>query len=214
MVSMNAADYQRTLERGIFYRINLPIKKPGAYQLRTAVRDQATNKVGAANQFIEVPDLKKVPLALSGIMLRGVNAPSVEQPEPTTAGENAAQHGEGRVEESDAQANAVVRRFRAGQVIEYGYLIYNAGLERVTRRPQLETQLRLYRDGQKVYEGRSLPMETANQADVGRLVAGGTMRLGSVLVPGDYDLQVIIRDLANKEKPRLVTQWIDFEIIK
>lgn len=214
MVSMNEADYKRTLERGIFYRINLPIKKPGAYQLRTAVRDSLSNKVGAANQFIEVPDFKKLPLSLSGIILRGASAPAVEQPEPTTAGENAASHPEGRVEESDAQSNAVVRRFRPGQVIEYGYLIYNAALDKATGRPRLETQLRLYRDGQKIFEGRPWALDTATQADLARLVAGGTMRLGSQLTPGDYDLQVIIRDLANKDKPRAVTQWIDFEILK
>jgi VWFA-related protein len=214
MVSMNQADYKRTLERGIFYRINLPIKKPGAYQLRTAIRDSQSNKVGAANQFIEVPDFKKTPLALSGIILRGASAPAIEQPEPTTAGENAARHTEGRVEESDAQSNAVVRRFQPGQVIEYGYLIYNAALDQATRRPRLETQLRLYRDGQKIFEGRSWALDTATQADLARLAAGGTMRLSSQLTPGDYDLQVIIRDLANKDRPRAVTQWIDFEILK
>ena len=213
-VSMNEADYHRTLERGIFYRISLPIKKPGAYQLRTAVRDRMSKKVGAANQFIDVPDLKKTALALSGIIVRGESVPSANQPEPTTAGERAASNREGRVEEVDAQANPIVRRFRRGQVIEYGYLIYNAALDKATRRPLLETQLRLYRDGHKVFDGRIKSLETTRQPDLTRLVAGGTMRLGNELAPGDYDLQVIIRDLANKDKPRLATQWIDFEIIK
>jgi hypothetical protein len=213
-VSMNEADYKRTLERGIFYRISLPIKKPGAYQLRTAVRDRVSKKVGAANQFIEVPDLKKTPLALSGIILRGVDAPAIEQPEPTTAGERAASRREGRVEESDAQSNAVVRRFHSGQVIEYGYLIYNAALDKATRRPLLETQLRLYRDGHKIFDGRITSLEITGQSDLARLVAGGTLRLSHDLAPGDYDLQVITRDLANKNKPRLATQWIDFEIVK
>jgi VWFA-related protein len=213
-VSMNAADYTRTLERGIFYRISLPIKKPGAYQLRTAARDRTSKKVGAANQFIEVPDLKKTPLALSGIIVRGESLPSANQPEPTTAGEQTASNREGRVEEIDAQANPVVRRFRRNQVFEYGYLIYNAALDKATRRPLLETQLRLYCDGHKVFDGRVKSLETTRQPDLARLVAGGTLRLGNELAPGDYDLQVIIRDLANKDKPRLATQWIDFEIIK
>jgi VWFA-related protein len=211
-VSMNDADYRRTLERGIFYRVALPIKKPGAYQLRAAVRDQNSKKVGSANQFIEVPDMKKTPLALSGIIMRRVSTPPTGQPEPASA--RAVSNGEGRVEETDAQANAVVRRFRCGQVIDYGYLIYNAPLDKASRRPMIETQMRLYRDGKEVFEGRVAPLNTAAQPDLARLVAGGTLRLGKELAPGDYDLQVIIRDLANRDKPRLATQWIDFEIVE
>src|SRR4030095_3517884 len=55
VVHMTEREYQHTLKAGIFYRVNLPIKKPGAYQLRTAVRDSASLKLGSANQFIEVP---------------------------------------------------------------------------------------------------------------------------------------------------------------
>ena len=51
--------------------INLPVKKPGAFQLRIAVRDVPTGRVGSANQFIEVPNLNKNRLALSGIYLAG-----------------------------------------------------------------------------------------------------------------------------------------------
>lgn len=99
-------------------------------------------------------------------------------------------------------------------MIEYGYLIYNAKPDKATRRPLVETQLRLYRDGKKVFDGRVKPLDTAGQTDLARLVAGGTLRLGGELVPGDYDLQVIVRDLANRDKPRLATQWTDFEIVK
>jgi hypothetical protein len=213
-VSMNDADYRRTLERGIFYRVALPIKKPGAYQLRAAVRDHSSKKLGAANQFIEVPDMKKSPLALSGIIMRRTHTSPTAAVEAANASDRGVSNSEGRIEETDPQANAVVRRFRRGQVIEYGYLIYNAPLDKASRRPMIETQMRLYRDGQRVFEGRLAAMNTAMQPDLARLVAGGTLRLGNELAPGDYDLQVIIRDLANRDKPRLATQWIDFEIVQ
>jgi len=33
-------------------------------------------------------------------------------------------------------------------------------------------------------------------------------------VPGDYVLQVIVKDMLADEKHRTVTQWMDFEIVK
>ena len=56
-----------TLESGIFYSVNLPIKKAGAYQLRDGRPRSTSKRIGSANQFIEVPDVKKGRLTLSGI---------------------------------------------------------------------------------------------------------------------------------------------------
>jgi hypothetical protein len=32
--------------------------------------------------------------------------------------------------------------------------------------------------------------------------------------PGDYVLQVIVKDLLAKEKQQIAAQWIDFEVVK
>jgi len=58
-----------------------PLKKPGAYQLRAAVRDVTTKKLGAANEFIDVQDVKKGKLTLSGVIVRGAEAASAGTPE-------------------------------------------------------------------------------------------------------------------------------------
>ncbi|HKP84481.1 MAG TPA: VWA domain-containing protein [Blastocatellia bacterium] len=213
-VSMSDKDYRRTLETGIFYRVNLPIKKPGAYQLRTAVRDHTSKKIGSANQFIEVPDVKKGRLTLSGMIVRGAETPSVNSPDAASAAAQAADTKEGRVEEGDGQAGPAVRRFRRGMVIEYGYMIYNAQTDKATGGQQLETQLRLYRDGRQVYASPVKPLKTVSEADSKRLIAGGSLRLGTDLVPGDYVLQVVVTDKLAKDKKQLVTQWTDFEIVK
>ncbi|MGA9770031.1 MAG: VWA domain-containing protein [Blastocatellia bacterium] len=210
-VSMSDRDYQRTLESGIFYRVNLPIKKPGAYQLRTAVRDQTSKKIGSANQFIEVPDVKKGRLALSGMIVRGA---SESVPEPVSVAEQAVSNKEGRIDEVDPQAGPAVRRFQRGRVIEYGYMIYNAQPDKSTGQPQLETQLRLYRDGRQVYASPVKQLKTISDADKMRLVAGGSIRLGGDLTVGDYILQVVVTDKLGKDKKYVTTQWIDFEIVK
>ena len=55
----------------------------------------------------------------------------------------------------------------------------------------------------------AIPFNT--QGDIG---AGGRLQLGSVMVPGEYALQMIVTDLLAKEKERVAAQWIDFEIVE
>lgn len=208
ILSMSDKDYRRTLEKGIFYRINLPIKKPGAYQLRTAVLDHGSKKLGSANEFIEIPDLKKGRLTLSGLIVRGSDSLSSAADEKQAIGQ------EGRVEEVDPQASPAVRRLGRGMITEYGYVIYNAKVDKTTGKGQLETQMKLYRDGRLVYDGGMRPYDPKQQTDLRHLVAGGSVRLGSDLTPGEYALQVIVIDRLAKEKERMATNWIDFEIVR
>ena len=56
--------YENALKHGVTYSISVPIKKPGAYQLRTALRDVDSNRIGSASQFVEVPDINKKRLDL------------------------------------------------------------------------------------------------------------------------------------------------------
>jgi VWFA-related protein len=209
VVRMTEREYEHTLKTGIFYRVNLPIKKPGAYQLRTAVRDSASLKVGSANQFIEVPDLTKGKLALSGLIVRGSASSS-----PPQMPDRAANTNEGRTEESDPQASPAVRRFRQGMIVEYAYAIYGAKPDRTTGRPELATQLRLYRDDKLVFDGGLRSYDPQTQRDLKQLFAGGSIKLGRDLTPGDYSMQVIVTDKLAKEKDQLSSAWIDFEIVQ
>jgi len=72
ILRFDETEYKKFLERGLVTSFTLPIKNPGAYQVRLAVRDVATERVGSANQFIEVPNLKKNNLTLSGMALENV----------------------------------------------------------------------------------------------------------------------------------------------
>src|SRR5207237_3622334 len=63
--------YKRTLRDGLVYYVTVPVKKPGSYQLRMSLRDTNSERIGSASQFVEVPDLKKNRLALSGLALSG-----------------------------------------------------------------------------------------------------------------------------------------------
>ncbi len=106
-----------------------------------------------------------------------------------------------------------MRRFERGQVMEYAFAIYNAQLS-AAGKPNVQTQVRLFRNGQQIFSGEVKPLDVTGQPDLKRLAAGGAMQLGKEMEPGEYVLQVIVTDPLAKEKYRIATQWIDFEIIK
>lgn len=47
-MSVNQENYKKMVEDGFVYYFTFPVKKPGAYQLRIAVRDTTSNLVGSA----------------------------------------------------------------------------------------------------------------------------------------------------------------------
>ena len=200
--------YQKALDSGLVYSLNVPIKKAGAYQLRVAVRDDKSQKVGTASQFINIPDIRKERLTLSGIALSSYD-PKEEKGLAGELNQQASGHSAG-----DATlTQAALRRFRAGHVLRFAYAIYNAMAERGTGRRLLTTQIKLYREGQEIYAGRETPYGANGQADPERLVAEGALQLGG-LQPGDYVLQVIVTDALAKGKNRTTSNWIDFEVVK
>jgi len=213
-VLVRGEQYRSARRDGITFGINLPIKKPGAFQLRIAVLDVPTDRVGSANQFIEVPNLSKNRLTLSGLYLAGNTnrrlsnaAAQATSGGATTPVSNA---NEGELPESEAQAGPAVRSFRPGMMIDYGYEAYNVRLDRASDRAQLQMQVRLFRENQQVFS--SPTMNVSGQPNAKRVVAIGHLQLGQNLKPGDYVLQVIVTDVAEKDKARFASQWIPFEI--
>lgn len=211
--------YKRAVRDGIVYYVTVPVKKAGAYQLRISLRDSATDRLGSASQFIEVPDLKKNRLALSGIVVRGLNANQTSTTNASAANQNNApvvnpnQTDEG-TDSGSAEASPVVRHIRQGMNLAYGFVIYNAHVDKNNSQPRLTTQVRVFRGSTLVFTGKENPFNVSDQSDPKRLIAGGRIRIGTDLEPGEYALQVIVTDLNADEKHRTTTQWMDFEIVK
>jgi len=209
-IQVGAKEFQRALKEGLVYIVTLPAKKPGAYQLRIAVRDHATEKVGSANQFIDIPDVKKGRLALSGMTIRGVRPAasmnSGAEPASSILKSNAVD------ELNDPLTGPAGRHLQSGMVMNYAYFVYNAQLDKTTRLPVLSTQLRLFREGAMIFAGQLNEYKGAPQKDSKQLVGGGSFKLGSDLPPGEYVLQVIVIDHLAKSGHQVATQWIDFDI--
>ena len=207
--------YQRVLRDGLLYFLTVPIKRPGVYQLRVALRDQSSERVGSASQFVDVPDFKNNRLALSGIILKGTDQPAARSSTsanvpPTSNQSNGADSGE-TVEPGNS---AAVRQFQTGQVLQYAYAVYNARLDKVSQKPQVQIRMRLFLNGQPLSAPTAQPVNLDQQQDLKRLNVAGGIRLSANLAPGEYLLQVIATDPLADEKHRVATQWIDFQIVK
>jgi len=209
-VRVEANRFKQVLKDGFTYNVTVPVKKSGAYQLRIAVRDDASSKVGSAAQFITVPEFKKDRLALSGLLMK---AEPLAKYRPGVASDLDGSSND-PVDKTDPVTSTAVRQFRTGMAMLYAFIIYNAKLDKASGKPQLTTQVRLFRNGQLFFTGKELPYDPSGQTDSQRLGAGGAIQLGTDMTPGEYVFQIIVTDQLAKEKHRTATQWMDFEIVK
>jgi hypothetical protein len=196
---------ERLRREGMDYVLNVPVKRQGGYQLRVAVRDTGSGKIGTASRFVEAPDFEGGGLALSGLMI-SVSLPGAE-------GVNKAALTTRPADAAEVESGPAVRRLRQGMMFDYGLVVYNAQPDRATGRPKLTTQVFLFRGGKQVYAGTSMPLDTSGLSDLRRVVAGGRIQLGAATEPGEYALQVVVTDAA-RSKPVILSQWLDFEVVR
>lgn len=198
--------YKQVMEEGFVYSFIFPVKKAGSFQMRVAVTDTVSSKIGSASQFVEAPDLKKGRLFTSGIVLENfVEDPSKEPLQHLTVNDITIGKGDPRTDTSQ-------RKFQHGTFLRYILEIYNAKLDK-TQKPNLQTQIRVFRDGKPVLNTAPKPLDIGDQKDMARLLFGGKLALGKDLPVGEYILQVIVKDNLAKEKNNLSSQWVQFEIV-
>ena len=188
-LSLSESEYQQATHNGMSLRIDMPVKGPGAYQVRIATRDIKSGKIGSAGQFVDVPDLKKNRLATSGIVLG-------------TAGFS------GR-DVNEALDRVSLRSFDPNTDLHFALVAYNA-----SSTSNLVMEAGLLRDGKSVYSGSEVPIDVSKQTDQNRLLLHGSIRLRPEFELGDYYLQIVITDKTAKNKAAPLVQWIEFEIVK
>lgn len=208
IANVNDEDLRRLRRDGFVYHFIFPVKKPGPYQYRVALRDPTTGSIGSASQFVEIPNLKKKRLTLSSIVVENMSeakwASLQDKATASAAGDNS-------IDVTDPMTDTSRRVFRSGTVLRYGFDIYNASVER-GRAPQLASRIRIFRDGKLIFDGKDIVVPVEGQRDLTRLNMSGAVTLGTVMQPGDYVLQVVVTDRLAKQKHSIATQFIQFEI--
>ena len=184
-IKLEENQYENIRKTGLIYTVQHPIKKPGAYQIRVAVRDGGSGLAGSANQFMEIPNLAKKRLMMSGLFMSA--------------------------KDGAIGSNSAVRIFHPGQQVIYAFQVLNAKTEGADD-AKLTSQVRLFRDGEKFYEGKLLDLKLGQIGPAARHYTGGQLSLGAKLAPGEYVMQVLVTDKLAKEKESTAMQAIDFEV--
>jgi VWFA-related protein len=203
---LNEARYNMALRRGFNYTDDFVIKKPGAYQFRAVIRDAETGRMGSAGQFIQVPDLSKNRLELSGLILASMGTESDKQ-----SAKPPANPPTGQEDRDDIQPTPNVRRFSRDSAIDYGAVVYNGTPDPKTGKPQLIMQLEIYRDGKVLHHLGPRQLDPGPAANPKRLDCGGRIKLTS-FPPGDYVMRMVVTDQLATKKYSRAEQWMDFSV--
>jgi hypothetical protein len=204
-IKTRGATYETMLKNGFVYVLIVPVKKPGLYQYRVALRDASSGKLGSAMQVVDVPNLSKQKLTISSLAVENIPL-SIWQ--NIAAGKVGNKPGQIQVP-SSLLYDTVLKQFEAGTVLRYGFEVYNAKADHSV--PQVETQAKIYQSDKVVVQGNAVKFDASGQPDPKHLKISGNMLLNENLQAGDYVLQIVVTDTASKQ---VSTQVFPFEILK
>ena len=193
-------------KNGLVYSVDVPIKKPGTYNFRVAVRDGVGRLIGSAGETVQVPDAKKADFAVSGLTLSALDSQGKFDRATGASSENA-------ISLPMSSSVPAIRRMRRGEVVAYAYTIYNARVESTTGQPRLTVQVNVYKDGKMISQGTPEKADLQKFDDATRIEDFGYMRLNAQAPSGDYSLEIIVTDELAAPRKAVSRQWVDFEIV-
>jgi len=168
--------------------MDIEIAKPGPYQIRAAVRDDTNGFSGSASVYVEVPDYNRQHLMLSSMVLSG----------------------KGSLDQS--YANPVTRVFEQAEAVGYACHLYGAKREPGTGNTKVEVELKLFRDGVRVFASQPIPIASLPEAD-DEFVVMGEFKMPASFAPGEYALELIARDKLAEPNLSVATQWVDLTVV-
>ncbi len=205
-IKAKGATLEAMMQKGFVYVLIMPIKTSGVFQYRVAVRDTTSGKIGSAAQVIEVPDLGKRKLTISSLAVENVSMTIWQNIAAGKVGT-----GPGKIQvPSTLLYDTVLRQFKAGSVVRYGFEVYNAKGDGQSM-PKLETQAKILQNDAVVVEGSLNKVEASTQNDPKRVKVSGAIMLKDNLQMGDYLLQLTVFDRAGKQ---VASQILPFAIVK
>lgn len=191
--------YETALQNGFVFTLDLPIEKSGTVQIRAAVRDNTTQKIGSASQIFEAPKLEKDRITLSGLILNGMESKAAPNSSP-------------QLEPSEApSASPAVREFVRGGGLSVSCFAYNAVIHPQTKQPAVTAQIKLCRDGKEIYSGKefSVPFTANGTLELSRAIA-----LAETMEPGEYTAVVTVTDAYQTDaKRKTASQTLDFTVV-
>ncbi len=202
-------DLPAVRKNGLDLNLYMPIKNPGAYYVRAAIRDRASGKTGSAYQFQEIPDLKKRRMTLSSIFI-------------VTRNEDLSQISSGNIEDGKITSSRAlelqvmgrspaIRSYLPGEGFDCLAIVYNAKRKKSTE-PQLESRFILFRDGKEYFKGNPEAVDLHGIDNIEMISIVRKLTFGKMIERGKYILQLQVREKQTDKKYRTAVQSIDFEI--
>jgi hypothetical protein len=186
--ALRPADYRYALENGVRLAFQIRLPRPGGWQIRVVVADGASDRMGRATQFLEIPNLKLGGLALSGVTLRGTSNPPVPREDPG------------------------MRIFKPGGTYTFDCTVFG-GLTAADKHSSVEVQTSMFADGRLVYERQPRRIDFGMLTAASQRRIHGQFKLEPQLASGNYVLKVAVRDLvAPAGELRTATQFAEFEV--
>jgi len=183
-VSLNEEGYERAMKFGLVYSTSIPIAKPGPYQVRAAILDQASGKIGTANEFLLIPKP-----AAKGFLLSGIVFPQM------------------LAKDDDITPAYGPSTFTAGQQIPYAVEVIGGASEK-----SLVVSTALFRDGKLVERSPAQPLRIYGKSLHGSLFAKSEVVLPANAPAGDYRMQVIVSETDSVPTHRAAFQWADVPV--
>lgn len=172
----------------------MPVK-PGLYQVRIASRDAKSKRMGGATEWIEVPDLSKGNLTMSGLFVSELKAGQSE----TQAAADAFKLGNLSVD----------RRMAKTSKLLFLTYIYNAAPgTSAAPVPDLVTQIRVFSSLKPLLTTVLRKVSTEGLTDLTRIPYSAEIPLKN-MAAGRYLLQITTTDRIAKTS---TTQSVNFEV--
>ena len=202
---VNDREIQSIRTNGIRFFLSLAVKEPGARYLRIAVKDNASGAIGSAYQFIEIPELEKSGMALSSIFLLNRD----EDGSWIQSGATGDGQGWSNTSQRAARRSQAVRTFQAGESFDYMAVVYNPKAKEEP--PDLEFWLTLYGNGNEIFKSGPETVDVRGARDFSKIAIRKRLKLENSLLPGDYVLQLQVRDKKAGDAS-IAVQALDFKI--
>jgi VWFA-related protein len=187
----------------------LPVKNPGGYYVRAAVKDISSQKIGSAYQYLEVPDFHKQKILLSSIFffnnLDDISLLQSTDVERLMASANTMNRWK------IFRSNPALRSYLPGDTIDYLTIFYNAGIKE-NRTPELVLQTTIYKDG-KIYK-LEVPedIRLSDMDTLGRIIFRRQLPLPDTMEEGDYLLELEVLEKQSTRNILKASQVMDFQI--
>ncbi len=127
-------DLPRLKAKGLLYSLQSNTLKPGPYQIRAAVKDLKSGKLGSASTFVELPNREKSQTVVSTLKM------SDGSPE-----------------------SQILRSFPAGTPIAYSITVYNPKQDGNTGNTIYDLEPRILRNDQAVWQGARFPIRSKSK---------------------------------------------------